>query len=133
MSVVFADTSYFLALLSNTDQWHAKSLALSRVRLGRLVTTSWVLLELGDGLSDHRTRQGFVDLLAALKMDPSTVVVPLDEAIFAEAIALYTQRQDKDWSLTDCTSFIIMREQNITDVLTADHHFEQAGFKIMLK
>ena len=46
---------------------------------------------------------------------------------------MFAARPDKDWSLTDCISFVVMQERNIQDALTADHHFEQAGFVALLK
>jgi hypothetical protein len=45
---------------------------------------------------------------------------------------LFTSRADKDWSLTDCLSFIVMGRRNIRQALTADNHFEQAGFHAVL-
>ena len=53
--------------------------------------------------------------------------------LFASGSDLYAQRLDKDWSLTDCISFVVMRERGIAEALTADHHFEQAGFTILLR
>ena len=48
-------------------------------------------------------------------------------------VALYAERPDKDWSLTDCISFVVMRKMDITEALTGDRHFEQAGFTALLK
>ena len=48
-------------------------------------------------------------------------------------VALYAERPDKDWSLTDCISFVVMRTMDITEALTGDRHFEQAGFTALLK
>ncbi len=45
---------------------------------------------------------------------------------------LYRGRPDKEWSLTDCISFVVMRDEHLTEALTADRHFEQAGFKPLL-
>jgi hypothetical protein len=59
--------------------------------------------------------------------------VPASSGLFAQALDLYHQHRDKEWTLTDCTSFLVMRERDITGVLTGDHHFEQAGFTALLK
>jgi predicted nucleic acid-binding protein len=53
--------------------------------------------------------------------------------LFDQGFELYARRLDKDWSLTDCISFVVMREHGLTHALTGDHHFEQAGFRILLK
>ncbi len=46
---------------------------------------------------------------------------------------MLARRLDKDWSLTDCISFAVMQERSLTEALTSDHHFEQAGFTALLK
>ena len=47
--------------------------------------------------------------------------------------AMHKERSDKSWSLTDCISFVVMGEHGITDALTGDRHFEQAGFRALLR
>jgi len=54
------------------------------------------------------------------------------EALVQRALRLYDERPDKEWSLTDCLSFLVMERQRIRDALTTDHHFEQAGFRVLL-
>ena len=71
-------------------------------------------------------------LLYALEHDPSVEVLPLSEALFRQGFGLYRQRLDKEWGLTDCISFMVMQERGITEALTADHHFRQAGFLALL-
>ncbi|MFO0968025.1 MAG: hypothetical protein U0793_20915 [Gemmataceae bacterium] len=60
-------------------------------------------------------------------------IVPLSEDLYAEAVTLYRARPDKEWGLTDCVSFVVMTQRRITEALTADEHFEQAGFKAILR
>jgi uncharacterized protein len=60
-------------------------------------------------------------------------VVPLSETLYSEAFALYESRLDKNWGLTDCISFVVMTERGITEALTSDEHFEQAGFATLLR
>lgn len=133
MRDVFADTFYFLALLGPDDLSHEKAIAATVGRTGRLVTTAWVVTELANAL--HRTidRPAFLDTLAALRADDGVVLLPPDQVLFDAGLDLYARRSDKEWSLTDCISFVVMRERGITDALTGDHHFEQAGFVALLK
>lgn len=132
MSAVFADTFYFLALTNPRDQAHPRALQLSRTSSLDLVTTAWVLTEVADGLA-ARNRAVFGRLFRDLQSDPTTMIVEPTLRLFEEGIALYEARLDKEWSLTDCTSFVVMRAQGLTEALTGDHHFEQAGFSALLK
>ena len=75
----------------------------------------------------------FLGLLEMLEKDTEVTLVPASADLWRGGIALFAARPDKDWSLTDCISFVVMQERSITDALTADHHFEQAGFMALLK
>jgi predicted nucleic acid-binding protein len=129
---VFADTFYFLALLNKSDEAHAKARERS-ASIDKLITTDWVLTELADGLASSRHRNMFVQTRQELLADADVQVVPLDMQIYGEGIELYAKRPDKEWSLTDCISFVVMRREAITEALTGDHHFAQAGFVALLK
>jgi hypothetical protein len=59
-------------------------------------------------------------------------VIPLTKEGYDRAFRLFRDRPDKEWSLVDCLSFVVMTERGITEALTTDHHFRQAGFTIML-
>lgn len=133
MNRVFADTFYFLAILNPKDQAHAKAVHFSESHDASLTTTSWVLTELADGLSRSTQRRAFGRILADLANDPETILVPPSQSLFDEGVKLYNARSDKNWSLTDCISFVVMRQYGMSDALTADHHFEQAGFVALLK
>lgn len=98
----------------------------------RLVTTRAVVLEIGNALARQRHREGAVALLSALEHDPSVEVTPLSEPLYQQGWALYRDREDKEWGLTDCISFALMRQRGITQALTADDHFRQAGFQPLL-
>lgn len=132
MTPLFADTFYFIALLSPDDAAHERAVEYSRL-IDRSVTTEWVLIELADGLADTRNRHLFAETRSALLDDPPAEVVPFDTALYDRAIALYIQMADKEWSLTDCVSFLVMRDRGLREALTADRHFEQAGFVALLK
>lgn len=133
MTGCFADTFYFLALLSPGDRAHQRAVALT-ARLPRpLVTTSWVLTEVADAMAGTRSRAAFIVLLSELRADPDVELIPPDPILFELGIDLYSRRPDKAWSLTDCISFVVMTQRQITDALTGDHHFEQAGFRALLR
>jgi uncharacterized protein len=133
MNRVFADTFYFLALINPRDQAHARALTFTAAFQGRMVTTAWVLTEFGDGMSSPANRLEFVSLLKDIRANPQMQIIPPDQGLFEEGIQLYANRSDKHWSLTDCISFVVMQREGITEALTGDHHFEQAGFVALLK
>ena len=133
---VFLDTAYAIALSSPHDQFHARAVELAEQleALGtRLVTTRAVLLEIGNALSKPRYRQAAVQLLAALEADPKVDIELLPESLYARAIQLYRERPDKEWGLTDCVSFLVMQDRSLTEALTTDAHFQQAGFRALLR
>jgi hypothetical protein len=97
----------------------------------QIITTAWVLTEVADALAKSRRNQ-FAQLVAAIAADVKTELVPSTPALFDAGVALYVSRADKTWPLTDCISFVVMREWDLTDALTADRHFVQAGFRTLL-
>jgi predicted nucleic acid-binding protein len=132
MTRVFADTFYFLALLNKHDEAHSKAVAYAGL-IGKLVTTEWIMTELADGLASSRQRKMFVQTRNELRADSDAIIVPFEVHLYEEGIKLFDNRQDKEWSLTACISFVVMQKESITDALTGDHHFEQAGFVALLK
>jgi predicted nucleic acid-binding protein len=133
MNRVFADTFYFLALLNPRDKAHGPALAYTTSFQGEMVTTALVLTELGDAMSKPVNRPEFISTLQDLKTNPQIHIVPADSALFHDGVKLFAARLDKEWSLTDCMSFVVMTRERITGALTGDHHFEQAGFNALLK
>jgi uncharacterized protein len=133
MNGVFADTSYYVALLLKNDSRHTRAVELTVASTAPVVTTSWVLSELGSFLSPLPTRQLFVDLVKDLQSDSGVMVVDADMIQFNSGLEIYAGRPDKAWSLVDCISFLVMRERGLSNAWTTDHHFEQAGFHAMLK
>lgn len=132
---VFLDTSYIVALSSLSDQYHqqAKNIA-SQLKKNRtrLITTRAVILEMGNALSRRRYRNIAIGLINSLEADPNVEIIPLSEDLYKRAFQLYKDRSDKEWGLTDCISFVIMQDRGLIKVLTADEHFQQAGFQTLL-
>ena len=133
MTTVFADTYFYLALLNASDEDHARVASWTAQFTGRIVTTDWILTELADGLSRGHGRSVVTRFVRDLLDEPEVRVVAADRSLFERGFDLYEKRPDKEWSLTDCISFVVMEREKITDALTADHHFEQAGFVALLK
>ncbi len=133
MTATFADTYYYLALLSPDDAGHERAVKFFSGYTGRIVTTGWVLTELADALIHPKHRVLVADFLTDLSTQPTTIIEPLSNELMAEGLRLFAARPDKHWSLTDCISFFVMQREGIADALTADHHFEQAGFRALLK
>lgn len=132
MKTVFADTFYFLARLNRRDQHHERVVAFSRGFRASLLTGDWVLTELADALANSECRSRTRDFLLHLRQTPGCEVAPVSRDLLDRGLELYNQHRDKGWTLTDCVSFVVMRERDITEALTADHHFEQAGFVALL-
>jgi uncharacterized protein len=133
MTRVFADSYFFFALLNPHDPAHTKALDFSRQNRGPLVTTAWVLTELADGLASTPQRHVFRRILDDFEANRANLLVPANTETFEKGVDLYHSRPDKQWSLTDCISFVVMQEEGITEALTGDHHFEQAGFRPLLE
>ncbi len=133
MKPVFADTSYYVALLSSADEWHERAIDWSEKLLGRQVVTEYVLVELGSALADVRDRHLFVPFVRHVLADAETLFVPASNSLLRSGLDLFARRPDKDWSLVDCISFIVMKQRRVSDALTTDRHFEQAGFKALLR
>lgn len=131
MSAIFVDAYYFIALLNPRDSGHHAARAFSQGQSHKIVTTEWVLVEVGNALSAPPLRSKFVQLVASLRARQATIVHSTP-TLFENSLELYRDRPDKGWSLTDCLSFLVMQELGITEALTADVHFQQAGFTIRL-
>jgi predicted nucleic acid-binding protein len=129
-----ADAFYFLAILSPGDQHHARTLRPTHQLRAHFVTTDWVLTEVADALSKGgESRSRAVGLIRHLHGTPGWEVVSFSQALRGKSLDFYGQHADKEWTLTDCTSFVVMQERSITEALTGDRHFEQAGFIALLK
>ena len=131
--MVFADTFALIAWLNPRDAAHTRVIAYLDAFTGRLLTTEWVLMELADALAAPAARATAVTFLQAIRADPPFEIVGYEPAVYQAGFDLFVHRPDKPWSLTDCISFAVMTQRRLTDALTADRHFEQAGFRALLK
>ena len=137
MRTIFADTHYWTALLSPKDGSHDAAINLSR-ELGsaaHIVTTEMILAEFlntfaGLGATLKATAARFV---RHLRRAHDVTIVAQTSVQFTDALEVYSRYGDKGWGLTDCASYVTMREHGIDEALTHDKHFEQMGFKALLR
>nr|WP_308255570.1 PIN domain-containing protein [Geminocystis sp. GBBB08] len=130
---IFIDTWFIVALINKRDQYHQKALALAeKFENYPLITTDAILLEVGNGLSSNY-RNEVAELIEEFLTSDDVDVIRLTPKLFDEALRLFKKHQDKSWGLVDCISFIVMREQNVTQALTFDKHFIQAGFQALMR
>jgi len=135
MRKVFADTLYWIAVTKPHDEWHDISLA-AKKRLGEviLVTTDDVLVEFLAALRKGPIlREKAVQAVRAILGNPNVKVLPHSRKSFLEGLELYAQRQDKEYSLTDCISMNVMKSESAQECLTNDDHFQQEGFRVLIK
>ena len=128
MKAVFADAWFYVALIHERDANHHRVVNFAGENESTLVTTRWVLAEVANALSKAPARAQAVALLQTIESDPSTRVVKSSDSLFDHGQRLYERRPDKEWSLTDCISFVVMEQEALREALTNDHHFGQAGF-----
>jgi hypothetical protein len=120
-------------LVNTKDKDHDAALRHSQGSTLTLVTTSWVLAEFADALAASHSRVSAARFIRGFQSESFVEVVPPTRAEFERALQRYEQRPDKECSLTDCVSFLLMEDRGITEALTADHHFEQAGFRALMR
>jgi len=129
---ILVDTAYVLALVNERDQYHDRAQELADLFEGHdLLITDAVLLEIGNALARGFKEQA-IEIITYFFESEEVEIFRHSSQIFDKAFALYKKYADKEWSLVDCISFIVMRERGIKQALTFDRHFEQAGFDAIM-
>ena len=134
-NLVYVDAAGWIALVNLRDALHTQAVRIYKQRLQeqcQFITASVVLLEVGNWLSPVPLRKLAIDLLHRIQQSSRIEVIHVTPEIYAKGWELYSNRLDKDWGIIDCISFVIMQERNLVEALTSDHHFEQAGFQVLL-
>ena len=128
----FADAWFYIALMDRHDSHHARAIRLTgAISANRIVTHDAVFTEVLTFFAEDgaQTRQHAVD--SVRRTMRTSEVVPADRRLFNAALDRYGARADKEYSLVDCMSMLVMEERGIRHVLTNDHHFAQAGFTLV--
>lgn len=135
---LFLDTSFIQALINRRDQYHERAKTMfPRVKDARSVLlTEAILVEVGNALCrfDRTAAAEFLDscLRERGATEGNLTIIPVDMALLSRGLGLYRSTPDKGWGLTDCISFVVMRENRLVDAMTTDRHFTQAGFPAMM-
>lgn len=133
MSLRLADAALFVAVLNRRDRFHPWASDYYLRTRDRLLVPPPVLVEVGNYFSESAARPHVISFLRRVQNDPRTDCISLDPGLLQEGMDFYAARPDKEWGLTDCISFVLMHKTGIQEAVTTDHHFEQAGFTILMK
>jgi predicted nucleic acid-binding protein len=136
MRVVFADTGYWIALGNPRDALYRRAVeAPDRLGDHRIVTSEMVLVEVLNSYSGKgaHSRRAVAGLVQGIIDNKDIDLIPQTAQLFRDALTLYCARPDQSWSLTDCASFLIMERLQIAEALTHDRHFEQNGYRALLR
>jgi uncharacterized protein len=131
--MIFIDTGYLVAMINPRDALHTRAVEWSRRLREPTLVTQFVLIETVNSFSAPAFRKRCHEVVERLLSMPSFEVTNATPEWFELGMTFHRSRPDKEWSLTDCISFIEMRDRGITRALTYDHHFEQAGFEALLR
>jgi hypothetical protein len=130
---IFIDTSYVLALFNRDDTYHVAATRWASVLSSRqFLTTHAILLEIGNAFSKVTLRKFGVNILRQFEREDHIAIIPHSPELHEKAMHMYESRPDKEWGLIDCVSFVIMQDHQLTQALTTDTHFQQAGFRALL-
>ena len=135
-NICFVDSVCWIAILNADDELYEEADTAYKkfMKSGfRFVTSTAVLNEAANALCKPNYRSSVVEFHKRLQKSKRVKIIFVDESLWSSGWKLYENRPDKEWSLTDCISIVIMQERVIKDALTNDKHFEQAGFNAILR
>ena len=136
IETVFVDSFAWIATINKSDNYHDICLGILEGFLNnhtKLITSNYIVVETINSLSRVEFRKTVIGFMDKLEKSPSVKIIKITDEIYNNAWMLYQQRMDKNWGITDCTSFEIMKIFNIKKAFTNDKHFEQAGYSLLVK
>lgn len=131
----FIDSACFIALLNKSDSLHEKTQSILSQKISKkssFITSVPVLFETADAFSSPATRNSIPTFFSYLKESSNTRIIPMNHDLWNKSVEIFTKHSDKKWSFTDCSSMAIMIDEEISEIITPDHHFKQAGFIALL-
>lgn len=136
MRSAFADSDYWIAMFNPREELHERAPKVAQsLHPVHIVTSEMVLAEVLNFFSGRGDvlRKFAAEAVERITKDPNVTVVPQTRDQFRRALQRFKDRPDKQWSLTDCASFLVMEERDLKEALAHDHHFEQAGVQALLR
>lgn len=133
MRKIFLDTGGILALVNKKDILHKKAVQVNEaleLEEVRFIITDYIIVEVGNALAKHKELA--IKTLDHLQTSEDIQRIEITDEIFDQALELYKKYSDKEWGVTDISSFVVMQQEGLNEVFTADHHFKQFGFRILL-
>ena len=131
----FVDTSGYFSLINRNDHLHAIARSVAAEMLTsstRLVTTDYVIDETVTLLQSRNLGYVARPWLDQLFDNDAIEIIWMNAERFERVRRFFTKHADKEWSFTDCFSFCVMRERQISLALASDQHFRQAGFSTLI-
>lgn len=135
MKAIFADSQYWIALLNPKDPYYCSAKRNSEKYFNRnTITSEMVLVEVLTflGKFGYKKREKVYKFVAALQKRPDVRIIPQTTELFRRSLEFYAKRLDKKYSLVDCSSMVLMKEQGLNEIYSNDHHFEQEKFTLLL-
>jgi predicted nucleic acid-binding protein len=128
------DSTFVAGLINSRDQLHVKAKHFLPLveKAAEVLITEAVLIEVGNLLHSVPQRQRAAEFIEACYGTTNVTIVSVDTELLRKAIGFYRLHQDKDWGLTDCISFVVVKERDLEIAMTADADFQQAGFRALM-
>lgn len=133
MTALFIDTSAFIALIDKDDQYHAQAREFYQKKLSppfKLTTTNFVVCETINFLRARLPLKYAVEYRDDIITSKIVSIIHITPDMEISAFNVMKRHKDKNYSFTDCTSFVVMKELSITTSFTFDEHFRQMGFAV---
>jgi uncharacterized protein len=136
MNTIFVDTAALIALDNKQDAFHPLALKTQQELVKtqtQFISSNFVIAEFCNAFSRLKFRSTAVQMVNSIYQSKAWTIIAINEELMSKSFALFSKMQDKEWGLVDCSSMIIAKQQQLDTIFTTDKHFEQAGFKILLK
>lgn len=132
--MIFVDSGAWIAFLNRRDQHHDDAVGIYNDLVQQdtqLLTTDYVIAETVNRLRyNHLVAVQFLDLIESSRATGGLTVAVIDSTLFQKAEQLFRQYDTARLSFTDCTSFVVCQQYNISEAFAFDQHFPMMGITL---